>query len=94
MKKMNGVVIPMITPMNAEGTVDEKSLVRFCEFLMKTDVDCLYPNGTNGESLYLSKEERQKIAEIIVKTVDHKLPVFIQCSRADTVELAPRQHRL
>lgn len=86
MKKMRGVVIPMITPMNTDGTIDEKSLIRFCKFLMNTDVDCLYPNGTNGESLYLSKEERQRVAEVIVKTVDHKLPVFIQCGAMTTEE--------
>lgn len=87
-KRMNGVVIPMITPMNTDGTVDEQSLVRFTEFLIKTDVNCLYPNGTNGESLYLSEEERQNIAEIIVKTADHKLPVFIQSGAMTTAETA------
>lgn len=85
-KMMNGVVIPMITPMNTDGTVDEQSLVRFTGFLMKTDVNCLYPNGTNGESLYLSEKERQNIAEIIVKTASHKLPVFIQSGAMTTAE--------
>lgn len=83
---MRGVVIPMITPMNQDGTIDCNSLVNFTEYLLKTGVNCLYPNGTNGESLMLTKEERQQIAEVIVKTVDHRLPVVIQTGAMTTEE--------
>lgn len=87
-KRMYGVVIPMITPMNQDGSVDEKSLVRFTEFLIEAGVNCLYPNGTNGESLLLSETERQRIAEVIVETADHKIPVFIQSGSMTTKETA------
>ena len=78
-KRLSGVVIPTITPMNEDGSIDEKSLANFTEYLIEAGVDCLYPNGTNGESLLLTKEERQKVAEVMVKVNAHRIPVFIQC---------------
>ena len=49
-KRLSGVVIPTITPMNEDGSIDERSLASFTEYLVQAGVDCLYPNGTNGES--------------------------------------------
>ncbi|MCR4892985.1 MAG: dihydrodipicolinate synthase family protein [Lachnospiraceae bacterium] len=87
-KRMKGVVIPMITPMNEDGSVDYKGVESFSEYLINEGVDCLYPNGTNGESLLLTAEERQKIAEVIVKTSAGRIPVFIQCGAMSTAETA------
>lgn len=85
-KRMRGVVIPMITPMNEDGSVDYESLSRFTEYLLGSGVDALYPNGTNGESLLLSEEERQRCAETVIKTAAHKIPVFIQSGAMTTAE--------
>lgn len=87
-KKLKGVVIPMITPMNEDGTIDDRSLQNFTNFLADAGVDALYPNGTNGESLLLSKEEREHVAEVIARTNDHRLPLFIQCGSMTTKETA------
>ena len=87
-KRLKGVVIPTITPMNEDGTIDEKSLVNFTNFLVEAGVDALYPNGTNGESLLLKKEEREHVAEIMGETNHHRLPLFIQCGSMSTEETA------
>ena len=87
-KRMKGVVIAAITPMNEDGSVDYQGVADFAEFLVKAGVNCLYPNGTNGESLLLTKEEREKIAEIMVKTSRGRVPVFIQCGAMTTAEAA------
>ena len=85
-KRMKGVVIPMITPMNPDGSIDEQSLADFTEFLAQAGVDCLYPNGTNGESLLLSAPERDRIAEIIIQQNGHRVAAFIQCGSMTTAE--------
>lgn len=87
-KRLFGVVIPTITPMNEDGSVDEKSLRSFTEYLVQAGVNCLYPNGTNGESLLLTKEERERIAEIMAEVNNHRLPLFIQCGSMTTEETA------
>ena len=85
-KRMKGVVIAAITPMNEDGSVDYQGVADFAEYLVSAGVNCLYPNGTNGESLLLTKEERQKIAEIMQKTSRGRVPVFIQCGAMSTEE--------
>ena len=87
-KRLSGVVIPMITPMNEDGTVDDASLKNFVNFLVDAGSNALYPNGTNGESLMLSQAEREHIAEVIAETNAHRLPLFIQCGSMTTAETA------
>lgn len=87
-KRLTGVVIPMITPMNEDGSIDDASLKNFVNFLVDAGANALYPNGTNGESLLLTQAERQHIAEVIAKTNDHRLPLFIQCGSMTTAETA------
>ena len=87
-KRMKGLVVAAITPMNEDGSVDEQGVAGFAEFLVNAGVNCIYPNGTNGESLLLTKEERERIAEIMVKTSNGRVPVFIQCGAMSTAEAA------
>ena len=87
-KRMKGLVIAAITPMNEDGSVDEQGVKDFAEFLVNAGVHCIYPNGTNGESLMLTLKEREKIAEIMVKTSNGRVPVFIQCGAMTTEETA------
>ncbi len=85
-QRMYGVTIPMITPMTEKGTIDEEALAKFTEYLIDAGVNCLYPNGTNGESLLLTCEERQRIAEVVVRTARGRIPVFIQAGAMTTKE--------
>lgn len=85
-KRMRGLVIPAITPMTADGKVDVESTANFCEFLVNHNADCLYPNGTNGESLMLTADERRVVAETMVNTNNHRIAAFIQCGSMTTAE--------
>ena len=87
-KRLSGVVIPMITPMREDEGIDTDSLEKMTEFLCGTKVDALYPNGTNGESLLMSEEERKQIAQTIAEVNDHRLPLFIQCGAISTAQTA------
>lgn len=84
--RMYGVVIPTITPLTQEGEVDVKSVQNYTQFLVKAGVHCLYPNGTNGESLLLKEEERQLVAKTMSEANNHALPLFIQCGSMSTRE--------
>ena len=85
-KRMKGVVIPTITPMMPDGTIDEQSVENFTEYLIQAGVNCLYPNGTNGESLLLTAGERDRIAQIMVQKNNHRVATFIQCGSMTTAE--------
>ncbi|WP_294567887.1 dihydrodipicolinate synthase family protein [uncultured Succinatimonas sp.] len=86
--RLYGVVIPTITPMHEDGTLDVQSLEKYTEFLIGTGINCLYPNGTNGESLMLTKEERETVAQTMSDVNAKRLPIFIQCGSMTTEETA------
>lgn len=87
-KRLRGVVIPTITPMTEDGIIDDGSLVNFTKFLIEAGTNALYPNGTNGESLLLTKVEREHVAEVMSDRNAHRLPLFIQCGSMTTEETA------
>lgn len=85
-KSMRGLVIPAITPMTKDGKIDVESTANFCEFLVRHGANCLYPNGTNGESLMLSADERRLVAQTFVSTNKSRVSAFIQCGSMTTAE--------
>lgn len=87
-KRLRGVVIPTITPMNEDGTIDDASLRSLTDYMVTAGVNALYVNGTNGESLLLTKEEREHVAEVMKESNAHRLPLFIQCGSMTTKETA------
>ncbi len=91
MKKFYGVVTPLSTPMCADENVDYDSLESLCHFLIEKGINGLYPNGTTGEVIYLTADERKKILEHVVKAAAGRAVVFSMvgaATTAETIELA------
>lgn len=97
MKKMYGVVTAMTTPFLSTGEVDFQALDQETEFLIKSGVNCLYPCGTTGEMLLMTNEQREAVAEAVVKKAAGRVIVFIHVGavrKEDTIRLANHAHRI
>lgn len=91
MKRLFGVTVPMITPIDGKDRIDEAVLRQLTSFLIEKGVDCLYPTGTTGEMFRLSIDERKTVAEIVVNEAAGRVPVFIHIGAMgmeETLELA------
>lgn len=91
MQKLYGTVIPIVTPLTEDDRIDIESLERLTDHCIDNGMDCLYPNGTTGEMMYLTVKERKEVAECVVRHCDHRIPVFVHVgawNQADTIELA------
>lgn len=91
MKKMYGVNTPISCPMKDNGEIDYESLTCLCNYLIEKGVHGLYPNGSTGEMCYLTKEERKKVLECVLKTAKGRVQVFSMVgalTTKDTIELA------
>ena len=89
MKKMYGVVPPLITPFDEYGNIDYKALETLLDFLVEK-VDGLFVTGSYGSGALMNVEERKKVAETIVNKLKNKLDIVIMTgttNNADTVEL-------
>ena len=91
MKKLYGVVVPIVTPLTQEDAIDVTSLKRLADHCIDSGMQAIYPCGTTGEMMYLSVEERRLVAETVVRHAAGRVPVFVHVGAwnlRDTVELA------
>lgn len=79
-----GLGIALITPFTKEGNVDYKSLKRLVEYQLNEGADFLCILATTGETPTLTKEEKQKIKDLIVDVVNHRVPILMGCGGFNT----------
>ena len=64
-ERLRGVFVPNMVPLDDQGRINEGELRRLTEFLIESGVHGMYPNGSSGEFLRFSFEERKEIVRII-----------------------------
>lgn len=83
MKKLKGVVPPMVTPFKKNGEVDYESLKTLVTFL-KDKVNGLFITGSYGSGALMNVEERKKIAETVISTADNDISIVVQTGTTNT----------
>ena len=97
MQKLYGTVVPIVTPLTEEDTIDVESLKNLVDYVIDGKLQCLYPCGTTGEMMYLTLEERKVIAEVTVAHAAKRIPVFVHVGAwnlKDTIELAQHAEKI
>lgn len=74
-KEIKGVGTALVTPMNADGSVDYQGLERLIKYQIDGGVNFLVVQGTTGESVTLDQAEKQKILDSIVEANNGQLPI-------------------
>lgn len=82
-----GTGVAIVTPFTNKGEVDYTALTKLVEHLIKGRVEYLVVMGTTGESVTLSKEEKKKIIDHIVKTNKKRLPLVLGVGGNNTAEI-------
>lgn len=77
---LNGVVIANVTPFRDDGALDLAGARKVARHIADRGFDALYPLGTNGEGIFLTVDERKRVAEAIVDEVSGRIPVVLQCT--------------
>jgi dihydrodipicolinate synthase/N-acetylneuraminate lyase len=88
---IQGILVPLITPFDEEGLVDEPMLRKLVDFYVKVPVQGLFVLGSSGQGPVMSIAERKRAAEIAIDQAQSRVPVVIHVGTADaqsTVELA------
>jgi len=66
---LTGAITALVTPMNADGSLDEATLVALVERQLDAGINGLVPVGTTGESPTLSAQEDQRVIALTVEAV-------------------------
>ena len=87
-----GLGIALITPFCEDGSVDYKSLVRLMEYQLDNGADFLCILATTGETPCLTKDEKQKIKDLVVSTVKGRVPILMGCGGNNTAAIVEELH--
>ena len=79
-----GLGIALITPFCEDGSVDYKSLLRLVEYQLDNGADFFCILATTGETPCLTKDEKQKINDLVVSTVNGRVPILMGCGGNNT----------
>ena len=77
MKELKGLGTALITPFQADGSVDYKALERLLDTQLTGFVDYIVVLGTTGEAATMTAEEKREIRRFIVKYVNGRLPLVL-----------------
>ena len=81
--KLQGIFTPNVVPFHEDGTVNEQELRRYINWLLDAGISGLYPNGSTGEFIRLSFEERQRVVEIIANENRGRVPILAGAAEAN-----------
>jgi len=77
MDKFKGTGVAIVTPFNEDKSIDYNSLEKLVEHLIANGIDYLVVQGTTGESVTLTKEEKKETLAFIIKVNNGRLPIVL-----------------
>lgn len=69
---LKGIFVPNIVPYDAQGRINEEELRRIIRWIGSKGVTGFYPNGSMGEFIRLSYEERKRVVSIVAEEAQGK----------------------
>jgi 4-hydroxy-tetrahydrodipicolinate synthase len=84
---LTGTGVAIVTPFKKNGAVDFTALKKLVNHLISGKVEYLVVMGTTGESVTLSKEEKQEVIDCVVKENKKRLPLVLGVGGNDTAEI-------
>jgi 4-hydroxy-tetrahydrodipicolinate synthase len=84
--KITGILTPHMVPLEANGRINEPELRRYVDWLIQQGVHGLYPNGSTGEFVRFTPEERRHIVKIVCEQAAGRVPVLAGAAEANARE--------
>lgn len=72
-----GVGVALVTPFQADGSIDFSSLEKLVNHQIKNGTDYLVVQGTTGESATLTSEEKTAVLDFIIEINNKRLPIVL-----------------
>lgn len=74
-KKYHGVIPPILTPVDEEERVDEESFRKLIDRCIEGGLHGIFVAGTNGETMALTQQERNRAIKIAIDQTAGRVPV-------------------
>ena len=93
-RALQGCGTALVTPFQADGSLDEAALRRLVRSQIAAKIDFLVPCGTTGESPVLTPEEHLRVVEIAVEEAQGRVPVVAGAGGNNTKHVSELIHSL
>ena len=84
--KITGILTPHMVPLEPDGRINEGELRRYVDWLIAQGVHGLYPNGSTGEFVRFTPEERRQIVKIVCEQAAGRVPVLAGAAESNARE--------
>jgi len=84
---LRGTGVAIVTPFKKGGKTDHDALKRLVNHLIAGKVEYLVIMGTTGESVTLSKDEKEEVIETVAKVNKKRLPLVLGVGGNNTAEI-------
>ncbi len=91
MKKFQGILPALVTPLDKDERIDVPTLHSLIEYLIGKGADGFYIGGATGEGINIRTEERKILTREAIRAIRGRVPVIIQVAAGnihDIKELA------
>lgn len=83
---LSGIFTPNITPLDVHGRLDEDKLRAYVDWLIDHGVHGLYPNGSTGEFVRFTPQERRRVIEVVADQTRGRVPILAGAAEANVDE--------
>jgi 4-hydroxy-tetrahydrodipicolinate synthase len=77
-EKLTGIFIPMVTPFNADESINFSGIKECADFLVENGVTGVIPSGSTGEMIALTTEEQISVNRATLKAIAGR--IMVVCS--------------
>jgi len=81
---LTGCATALVTPFQADGTVDQKALAALVDWQVAEGIHGLVPVGSTGEAATMSLEERLRVVQITAEHAGGRVPIIAGAGGNDT----------
>ena len=82
-RRFSGIFTPNIVIYDEAGSINYKEMERYIAWLIDAGIHGLYPNGSTGEFVRLSSEERRDVVRLIADVNQGRVPILAGASEAN-----------
>jgi 4-hydroxy-tetrahydrodipicolinate synthase len=94
MKKYYGIIPPIITPVDEKENLDEEGFRKLLRFCIKKGLHGIFAAGTNGETMALTQEQRDRVIRTALDEAGSEIPVMCGVMDASTRRVIENIKRL
>ncbi|HEY9227931.1 MAG TPA: 4-hydroxy-tetrahydrodipicolinate synthase [Gemmatimonadaceae bacterium] len=85
-QRLAGCGTALVTPFNADGTIDEAALRALVDWQIEEGIHFLVPCGSTGEAATMTVEEHTRAVEVVVKQAAGRVPIVAGAGSNDTLK--------